>query len=409
MKAILTGCVLFIAAAVFAEPAAMLTDPVNAQDPSHMYYQHRVTGYPAYQRGEASLLTTNGQCYVDRPCTNFTYVTYMRSCPADQYERLQSGEPINTYYASCGLPVIYLLLTSHWSSQTTHTDIVSGDSCDYAFTLSDLARLALEADGTWSMLNAVSDIAPVSVRTPALRDAAPRYFSGDWCEGATNMLYNNCFSSREHRPYTLAIYTDHDADVTVGNWSKSFVASNEVQVVQIQPEVGSGAITVATDPTAEVYMRVVNRDYDGITAVSAAFNTSDVSGGDGFMDDRMLQQLPGDMAQYAVHVAIASPTSVCVRVRGQWDTAPYADLTKFRIFADFFLSGVTLDRFEKGAGIALTFPMGPITTGSKFECYGTKIFPNNLLTLAELDDMYDKDKARIAEKFNDTMSWNYPE
>ena len=397
---------LFPLAAVAAgvSPQTLLTDPIRAQDPSHMSYQHKVSNYPEYPTGQLHyILATNGECYLDRPCTNFTYVTYMRQCTAAYYDVIQTNKSDAAFNLGEGLPVAHFLLTPQWSSLSSHTDIVSGDKCEYAFTLADLAQLDLESDGTWSMLNAVTNVASRGLKGVGAT-LGLSYFADGWTyDTATNLLADSTHSMRPYKTLTLAICTDHDADVTVGNWERSFTASNEIQVVQLSPEPGSGAITVATDPSATVYLRLIDRDYDGITHLHMAMTNHHTL--NGWWATRQRQQQQGDLAQYAFHVAISSPTSVCVRARGQWDTATDVELTKFRLASDAVLLGFTLERFEKGAGVKMIFPVGGIGTGGKFECYGTKIFPGRLLSLAELDDMYDKDKKRITEKYGDEMSW----
>lgn len=396
----------FAAVAAGVSPQALLTDPVRAQDPSHMSYQHKVSSYPEYPTGQLHyILATNGECYLDRPCTNFTYVTYMRQCTPEYYDVIQTNKSATTFRLGEGLPVAHFLFTPQWSSLSSHTDIVSGDKCEYAFTLADLTQLELESDGTWSMLNAVTNVATRNVRNVGAA-LGLSYFRDGWCENTvTNLLYDSGSTGmRQYKTLTLAICTDHDADVTVGNWERSFAASNEIQVVQLSPEPGSGAITVATDPSATVYLRLIDRDFDGISHVHMALNNR-ISSSGSFMNIQQQQQQQGDLAQYAFHVAVSSPTSVCVRARGQWDTATDADLTRFRLASDAVLQGFTLDRFEKGAGVRMIFPIGGMHPGCKFECYGTKIFPNRLLSIEELDDMYDKDKERITEKYGDEMSW----
>lgn len=398
---------LFPLAAVAAgvSPQALLTDPIRAQDPSHMSYQHRVSSYPEYPAGQLNyILATNGECYLDRPCTSFTYVTYMRQCTPEYYDVIQTNKSATTFRLGEGLPVAHFLLTPQWSSLSSHKDIVSGDDCKYAFTLADLTQLELEPDGTWSMLNAVTNVAERGVKGVGAA-LGLSYFTDGWTsDTVTNLLADSSSCTRQYKTLTLAICTDHDADVTVGNWERSFAASNEIQVVQLAPEPGSGAITVATDPSATVYLRLIDRDYDGMAHVHMAMNRS-VSSYGLFVNLQQQQQQQGDLAQYAFHVAISSPTSVCVRARGQWDTATDVERTKFRLASDAVLQGFTLERFEKGAGVRMIFPVGGMTPGCKFECYGTKIFPGKLLSLEELDDMYDKDKQRIIEKYGDEMSW----
>lgn len=403
MKNLALFLFLPVAVAAGVSPQALLTDPIRAQDPSHMSYQHKVSSYPEYPSGQLHyILATNGECYLDRPCTNFTYVTYMRQCTPDYYDAIQTNKSAVTWRAAEGLPIAHFLLTPQWSSLSAHTDIVSGDKCEYAFTLADLAQLELESDGTWGMLNVVTNVEPRGVKDVG-GSLGLSYFTDGWTSGVvSNLLTQGSSCTRQYKTLTLAICTDHDADVTVGNWERSFAASNEIQVVQLSPEPGSGAITVATDPSATVYLRLVDRDYDGITHLHMAMNHRGLFT---FEDPHRRQQQQGDLAQYAFHVAISSPTSVCVRARGQWDTAMDVELTKFRLASDAVLQGFTLDRFEKGTGVEMIFPAGGMTPGCKFECYGTKIFPGRLLSLEELDDMYDKDKKRITEKYGDEMSW----
>lgn len=391
-------------------PQALLTDPIRAQDPSHMSYQHKVESYPDYPvHYYNTLLSTNGQCFLDRPCTNFTYVTYMRQCTPEYYDIIQTNKTAETWRLGEGLPIAHIRLTPLWSSLSSHKDIISGDDCEYAFSLADMAQLDLEPDGTWSLLNAVTNV-PVrelaSIWENSDQFPGLSYFQDGWCGGVTtNLLTNRITQRRENKTLTLAICTDYDADVTVGNWEHSFTASDDIQVVQLSPETGSGAVTVATDPSATVYLRLIDRDFDMLTTCSMAMNRpGDVFNG-GLADPSRMQQQEGDLAQYAFQVAIANPTTVCVRARGQWDTALYEDLTRFRLASDVELHGVTLDRFEKGAGVEMIFPIGGMYPGCKFECYGTKIFPNRLLTIEELDAMYDKDKERIVEKYDDQMSW----
>lgn len=391
-------------------PQALLSDPVRAQDPSHMSFQHKVDSFPEYPIHYANtLLSTNGQCFLDRPCTNFTYVTYMRQCTPNYYDIIQTNKTAETWRLGEGLPIAHIRLTPLWSSMSSHKDIISGDDCEYMFSLADMAQLDLEPDGTWSLLNAVTN-APAreleSVWESTGSFPSLSYFQDGWPDNvATNILCNRSRDVREHKTLTLAICTDHDADVTVGNWERSFTASDDIQVAQLSPETGSGAVTVATDPSATVYLRLIDRDFDMLTTVATPHNRpGDVIDG-GVRDPERAQQQQGDLAQYAFQVAIANPTTVCVRARGQWDTALYEDLTRFRLVSDVVLHGVTLDRFEKGAGMEMIFPMGGMYPGCKFECYGTKIFPNRLLTIEELDAMYDKDKERIVEKYGDQMSW----
>ena len=394
-----------VTVAAVVSPQALLTDPVRAQGPSHATYQHKVSNYPEYPTGQLHyILATNGECYLDRSCTNFTYVTYMRQCTPEYYEAIQTNKSATTFRLGEGLPVAHFLLTPQWSSLSSHTDIVSGDKCEYAFTLADLTQLELESDGTWSMLNAVTNVAPRGVKSVGAA-LGLSYFSDGWTSNTvTNLLVDDITSCpRQYKTLTLAICTDHDADVTVGNWERSVAASSEIQVVQLSPEPGSGAITVATDPSATVYLRLIDRDYDGILHLHMALNGENSTSGALTKSQQLQQQ--GDLAQYAFHVAISSPTSVCVRARGQWDTATDVELTKFRLASDAVLQGFTLERFEKGAGVQMIFPIGGMYPGCKFECYGTKIFPGRLLSLGELDDMYDKDKKRITEKYGDVMSW----
>ena len=395
-----------VAVAAGVSPQALLTDPVRVQDPSHMTYQHKVSSYPEYPTGQLHhIRATNGECYLDRPCTNFTYVTYMRQCTPEYYDVIQTNKSATTFRIGEGLPVAHILLTPQWSSLSSHTDIVSGDKCEYAFTLADLTQIELESDGTWSMLNAVTNVAPRVVKGVGA-ELGLSYFTDGWTsDTVTNLLVDSTHCPRQYKTLTLAICTDHDTDVTVGNWERSFAASSEIQVVQLSPEPGSGAITVATDPSATVYLRLIDRDYDGIMHLHMALSSSVSAHGISLKHAQQQQQQQGDLAQYAFHVAISSPTSVCVRARGQWDTATDVELTKFRLASDAVLQGFTLDRFEKGAGVQMIFPIGGMYPGCKFECYGTKIFPGRLLSLGELDDMYDKDKKRIAEKYGDEMSW----
>ena len=393
-----------VTVAAGVSPQSLLTDPIRAQDPSHMTYQHKVSSYPEYPAGQLHyILATNGECYLDRPCTNFTYVTYMRQCTPEYYDVIQTNKSATTFRLGEGLPVAHFLLTPQWSSLSSHTDIVSGDKCEYAFTIADLTQLELESDGTWSMLNAVTNVEPRVVKGVGA-EIGLSYFTDGWTsDTVTNLLVDSTTCTRQYKTLTLAICTDHDADVTVGNWERSFAASSEIQVVQLSPEPGSGAITVATDPSATVYLRLIDRDYDGIKHLHMALNNAG-SVSDVLSATRSLQR-QGDFAQYAFHVAISNPMSVCVRARGQWDTATDVELTKFRLASDAVLQGFTLERFEKGAGVQMIFPLGGMYAGCKFECYGTKIFPGRLLSLGELDDMYDKDKKRITEKYGDEMSW----
>lgn len=393
-----------VAATAGVSPQALLTDPIRAQDPSHMTYQHKVYSYPEYPPGQIHhILATNGECYLDRACTNFTYVTYMRQCTPEYYDVIQTNKSATTFRLGEGLPVVHFLLTPQWSSLSSHTDIVSGDKCEYAFTLADLTQIELESDGTWSMLNAITNVTTRGMKGVGA-EIGLSYFTEGWTSyPVTNLLADSSSCTRQYKTLTLAICTDHDADVTIGNWERSFTASNEIQVVQVSPEPGSGAITVATDPSATVYLRLIDRDYDGLTHLHMALNNP--VGTNGALTDAQRQQQQGDLAQYAFHVAISSPTSVCVRARGQWDTATDVELTKFRLASDAVLQGFTLDRFEKGAGVKMIFPIGGMYPGCKFECYGTKIFPGRLLSLEELDSMYDRDKKRIAEKYGDEMSW----